>query len=44
VPIAISEWIEIITVSVTIVFAVEIDKLIRRRKIKNISLKDLREE
>ncbi len=37
VPIAIPEWIEIITVSVTVIFAVEIDKLIRRREIKNIS-------
>ncbi len=34
VPIAIPEWIEIVTVSVTVVFAVEIDKLIRRRKMK----------
>jgi hypothetical protein len=31
------EWIEIIAVSTTVIFAVEIDKLIRRRKIKNIS-------
>lgn len=32
VPIAIPEWIKIITVSITVVFVVEIDKLIRRRK------------
>jgi Ca2+-transporting ATPase len=37
VPIAMPEWIEIIAVSTTVIFAVEIDKLIRRRKIKNIS-------
>ncbi len=34
VPIAMPEWIEIIAVSSTVIFAVEIDKLIRRRKIK----------
>ncbi|MEE8329506.1 MAG: HAD-IC family P-type ATPase [Thermodesulfovibrionia bacterium] len=32
VPIGIPEWIGIITVSITVVFAIEIDKLIRRRK------------
>ena len=31
VPLAIPEWIEILSVSVTVVIAVEIDKMIRRR-------------
>ena len=35
VPIAMPEWIEIIAISSTVIFAVEIDKLIRRRKIKH---------
>ncbi len=34
VPISVTEWIEVIAVSITIIFVVEADKLIRRRKAK----------